>query len=141
MQSSRCMNHHTTNETCTHPKSIKFGGRRRQCVSCRATWSVRAKKRGPKFAKRRISDLEHTFVEKLTIVQQSKRASVSERGLAKRHAASLALLAERPWPHEPPAGSLILVMDAIWFKKDDERYTVYLMGLRAVGEDKLHFLR
>lgn len=32
-------------------------------------------------------------------------------------------------------------MDAIWFRKDDERHTVYLMGLRAVGEDTLCFLR
>lgn len=32
-------------------------------------------------------------------------------------------------------------MDAIWFRKDDERHTVYLMGLRAVGEDTLYFLR
>lgn len=135
------MNHHTMNEACTHPKSIKFGGRRRQCVSCRVTWSVRAKKRGPKFGKRRIANLECTFIEKLTIAQQTKRSSVSKRGLAKRHAASLAMLADCPWPHEPPAGPLILVMDAIWFRKDDERRTVYLVGLRAVDEYTLHFLR
>lgn len=135
------MNHHTTNEACTHPKSIKFGARRRQCVSCRATWTVKPKKRGPKPVKRRVASLEKTFVEKLTLVQQARRCTVSSDAFSKRHAASLAFLAEQPWPHEPPAGSLILVMDAIWFKKDDERYTVYLLGLRAVDEDTLHFLR
>lgn len=135
------MNHHTTNEACTHPKSIKFGARRRQCSSCRATWTVRPKKRGPKSVKRRLVSLEKTFVEKLTLVQQARRSTVSSDALAKRHAASLVALIDRPWPHEPPAGSLILVMDAIWFKKDEERYTVYLTGLRAVGEDPLHFLR
>jgi hypothetical protein len=66
---------------------------------------------------------------------------MSSDALSKRHAASLAVLADRPWPHEPPAGPLILVMDAIWFKKDGERHTAYLMGLRSVGGDTLHFLR
>jgi hypothetical protein len=135
------MNHHTKNEACTHPKSIKFGKRRRQCIFCRAIWTVRAKKRGPKCGKRRILNLTKTFVEKFTLVQQARRSRLSAGALSKRHAQSLAVLAERPWPHEPPAGSLILVMDAVWFKKDDERYTVYLLGLRAVSEDRLHFLR
>jgi hypothetical protein len=66
---------------------------------------------------------------------------VSVDALSKRHASSLALLEKRDWPHQIPEGSLILVMDAIWFKKDEERFTVYLMGLRAVDEDTLYFLR
>lgn len=50
-------------------------------------------------------------------------------------------LCERPWPHIIPRGRLILVMDAMWFRKDDELNTVYLLGLRRVEEDDLHFLR
>lgn len=44
-------------------------------------------------------------------------------------------------PHLIPRGRLILVMDAMWFRKDDELNTVYLLGLRAVNRDELHFLR
>lgn len=135
------MKHDTMNEACKHTKSIKYGERRRQCVSCHATWRVRPKKRGPKPGKRRVSDLERTFIEKLTIAQQSKRASVNERGLAKRHAKSLALLAKRSWPHEPPSGMLVLVIDAMWFDTTLGKQTVYLMGLRSVMDDELHFLR
>lgn len=40
-----------------------------------------------------------------------------------------------------PCGPLILVMDAIWFRKDDELNTVYLLGLRAINGEDLHFLR
>lgn len=61
--------------------------------------------------------------------------------LAKRHARSLASLCERPWPHAAPRGRLILVMDAIWFRKDDELNTAYILGLRAVKGDELTFLR
>jgi hypothetical protein len=32
-------------------------------------------------------------------------------------------------------------MDAMWFRKDDDLNTVYLLGLRAVEGDDLHFLR
>lgn len=135
------MKHHTTNATCRHAQFIKYGGRRRQCVSCRATWTVRAKKRGPKTAKKRIVDLERTFIDRLTIAQQSRRSTVSANGLAKRHAQSLASLCDRPWPHPIPGGQLILVMDAIWFRQGRTKHTVYLFGLRKVEEDTLHFLR
>lgn len=135
------MNYDTMNEACQHSKSIRYGGRRRQCVSCRATWTVRAKRRGPKVIKRRISDLQKTFVDHLTIAQQAKHSSLSKRGLAKRRAKSLAVLYERPWPHAIPQGKLILVMDAIWFGQNKNRHTVYLLGFRKVKDNTLHFLR
>lgn len=135
------MQHDTTNSPCFHRRSKRNGGRRRKCLECGKTWTQRPRKRGPKPAKRRVAVLEKTFIDKFTLVQQAKRRSVSTDALAKRHAATLALLASRPWPHEPPAGSLILVMDAIWFTLDEERFTVYLTGLRAVHGDELHFLR
>lgn len=131
----------TMNEACKHTKSIKYGSRRRQCVSCRVTWRARAKKRGPKATKKRLTDLQRTFVEKLTLVQQSRRSGVSSDALSKRHAQTLVLLAERPWPHESPTGSLILVMDAMWFETVQGQQTFYLIGLRAVDDDELVFLR
>lgn len=135
------MQHNTTNETCKHTKSIKYGGRRRQCVSCHATWRIRLKKRGPKAAKRRLSNLTKTFVDKLTLVQQSRRSDTTSDALSKRHASTLSTLEGRPWPHAIPEGLLILVMDAMWFETVGKRQTVYLMGLRAVDDDRLHFLR
>ena len=135
------MKHHTTNGACRHAQFIKYGGRRRQCVACRTTWTVRAKKRGPKPVKRRTANLERTFVEQFTIAQQSRRARISSNSLAKRHARSLAHLCARPWPHPIPRGQLILLMDAIWFRQGDALNTVYLVGLRAMKQDELHFLR
>lgn len=125
---------------CSHRSFKHNGGRRRLCLACGISWSVRTKKRGVKPLKRRVALLAKTFVEKLTIVQQARRGTISSDAISKRHAASLAFLAKQPW-HQSPEGSLILVMDAIWFRKDNERHTVYLMGLRAIGENTLHFLR
>ncbi len=135
------MQNNTTNSHCSHRHSISHGGRRRKCLRCGVTWTPRSKKRGRKSLKRRVTHLEKTFVEKLTVVQQARRGSISSDALSKRHAALLDVLVGRSWPYEPPECPLILVMDALWFKKDDERYTVYLLGLRPVGEDTLHFLR
>lgn len=134
------MKYDTVNGACTHPKWIKFGGRRRQCVTCKKTWTVRVKKRGVKPRKHRVTNLEKTFVGKLTLVQQSRQAQVSANGLAKRHALSLVSLCERPWPHELPDGKLLLVMDAMWFTIDEKQYTLYLTGFRRVNDDTLHFL-
>jgi len=135
------MTENTAKPSCSHRRFKLNGGRRKKCLDCGATWTTRPKKRGRKPEKKRISALAKTFVDKLTIVQQANRSPASVGALAKRHAKSLALLAERPWPHQTPDGSLIIVIDAIWFRRDEERHTVYLMGLRAVSEDTLHFLR
>ncbi len=135
------MKHDTTNEACKHTKSIKYGGRRRQCVLCRATWRVRSKRRGPKAMRCRVAALKKTFVQKLTLAQQAARGASSVGAFTKRHAASLAVLSDRPWPHKAPSGTLILVMDAMWFRKNQGMYTVYLFGLRSVHRDDLHFLR
>ena len=133
------MNHDTMNSACKHSKSIKFGGRRRQCTSCKKTWTVRARKRGVKPKKNRVANLQKTFIEKFTLVQQSRRVSVSANGFSKRHAHTLATLCNKPWPHLFPQGNLILVMDAMWFTLDEEEHTVYLTGFRNVHEDTLHF--
>lgn len=134
------MEYDTVNGACTHPKSIRFGGRRRQCISCKRTWTIRARKRGAKPRKHRVTDLTKTFVESLTLVQQSRRTSVGVKGLAKRHAHALTVLAAKAWPHTIPDGDLILVMDAVWFTFKGEQHIVYFLGLRKIEDVVLHFL-
>lgn len=135
------MKQYTTNIACKHVKSIHFGGRRRQCVVCHATWRIRSKKRGPKRIKRRTTNLQRTFVDGLTIIQQARRSSLNERSLAKRRANDLESLCGQSWPHSIPQGHLILVIDAMWFGEDEKRNTVYFVGLRKVDGDELCFLR
>lgn len=135
------MQDNTTKTSCSHRQFKHIGGRRRKCLVCGKTWSIRAKKRGRKPLKHRVSGLAKTFVDKLTLVQQSRRSDTTSDALAKRHASTLSILVGRPWPHAIPEGLLILVMDAMWFETVEERQTVYLMGLRAVDDDRLHFLR
>lgn len=101
---------------------------------------MRTKKRGVKPRKHRVKNLKKTFVEKLTLVQQARRASVCANAFSKQHARTLKHLCQKPWPHSVPSGRLILVMDAIWFTLNEEPYTVYLIGLRPVEGDTLHFL-
>lgn len=126
------MNHDTANSACKHTKSIKFGGRRRQCISCKKTWSVRARKRGAKPRKNRVKSLEKTFVEKLTLVQQARRAHKSANAFSKQHAQTLTGLCEKPWPHTVPEGSLVLVMDGIWFTLNESR-------TRSTSQDFVRF--
>lgn len=135
------MQYNTAKPPCFHHRSKRNGGRRRKCLDCGTTWTTRPKKRGRKPGKKRVVALTKTFVEKLTLVQQSRRSGTSADALSKRHAKSLALLAERPWPHDVPSGALILVIDAMWFETIDGKQTVYLLGLRSVDDDELHFLR
>jgi hypothetical protein len=135
------MQDNTTKTLCSHHRFKRIGGRRKRCLDCGKSWSVRARKRGRKPTKRRVSGLAKTFVDKLTLVQQSRRSGMTSDVLSKRHAQTLEILCDRPWPHTAPEGPLILVMDAMWFDTVLGKQTVYLLGLRAVHDNRLHFLR
>lgn len=135
------MKHYTTKTACSHLKNISHGKRRRLCLTCGKTWTVRQKKRGRKPRKKRIKNLARTFMEKLTLVQQAKRSGVSVNQISKQQILVLEQLNRRPWPHQVPKGKIILVIDALWFETCQGHQTIYLLGIKSVLDDKLIFLR
>ena len=135
------MPHDTTNSDCRHRTVHGHGPRRRRCVNCGKTWTIRAKRRGRKPRKHRTALVRRTFTHQQTL---TARAAVAKKGMdawRKRHAAALCILTDRPWPHTPPRGALILVLDALWHTVDGDAWTTYVLGLRAVDGADLVFLR
>ncbi|MDZ4295801.1 MAG: hypothetical protein U1A16_00335 [Patescibacteria group bacterium] len=61
--------------------------------------------------------------------------------MSQRYAATLTSLNRMPWPARIPSGSLLLIIDALWFKFHEKRWTAYLMAVRSANGDDAVFLR
>lgn len=135
------MPHDTANSDCRHTRVHGHGPRRRYCADCGDTWTVRAKRRGPKPRKHRTTIIERTFTERKTLTERAANSNVGVDAWRKRHGIALRMFLDRPWPHRTPRGDLILVLDALWHMVDGNPWTTYLLGLRTVTGEDLIFLR
>lgn len=135
------MPHDTANSDCRHARVHGHGPRRRRCADCGNTWTVRAKRRGPKPRKYRTATVERTFTKRKTLTERAAASDVGTDAWRKRHGIALRAFLSRPWPHRPSHGTLILVLDALWHMVDGKPWTTYLCGLRAVDGERLVFLR
>lgn len=82
-----------------------------------------------------------TFTRSCILTDRAIAAGVGARAFQQHHAAALRVLVARSWPHRPPRGTLILVLDALWHTIDGEEWTTYLLGLRAIDGEEIVFLR
>ena len=123
---------------CCQAKIYKFGGKRKQCSLCEKTWSVRQKKRGRK-AKRINQDLLNKVLCKGQKVAHlaGRKGSVSSSALSQRLKKAMSA---KTRTNKYPIGWLILIADALWFKLDGERWTVYLLALRSTTGGLAYFL-
>lgn len=126
---------------CAHRRTECHGGRRRHCVGCGATWTVRPRRRGPKPRPKRTESLERTFRDKLTLTQVARLRGRSITSVKTRQCGALEVALRQPWPVRIPSGQLILVSDGLWFTIGGERWVVYLCALRSVRGDRAVFLR
>jgi len=128
------MNKKHEKSACCRAKIIKYGRRRRQCVSCRKTWRVWKCARGRK--KKRVNhNLVKAFLNRETIAisKRAEKRGQSESTLqdALRKSRDAFLLHE---PYAPiPRGDLIMVADAVIELIKGRWVTTYLMLLRSVS--------
>jgi hypothetical protein len=125
---------HTKSPCCGAPVR-RFGERRRDCALCRRTWRVHLKKRGRK-KKRTRPDIISRYLKKRL---PPLRVIAAQRGCSKdavqtelhRSLKRYVKKHHSDW-QELVAGhkSLIAVADAIWYRIQGERYTIYVILLR-----------
>lgn len=84
--------------------------------------------------------LHRTFVEGLTLTQQSRRSKVSLATLSARHTKLLNTAMRRPPSIHYPRGSLLLMIDGLWFSFKRQRWTLYCLALRAVKGSRARIL-
>jgi hypothetical protein len=119
----------------------RYGQRRRQCVQCKRTWTVRLRKRGRPSRRTPPSLLRRVLVEGFTL----RQLAVRRRGAALpayryRFRQALRRFVARPSPQTLPPGSLVLLADGLWFEFGGQPWVLYLTALKACHEAQAVFL-
>ena len=117
---------------CCYGRIHRFGHRRRQCSSCKKTWSIRLKKRGRPKIRIQSNVLKQIFLEKYTLSHLAKRRSgVGLVNFRHRFRQTLRRFVARPSSQKLPSGPLILLADGVFFCFQKRPWVLYLMALKS----------
>jgi hypothetical protein len=126
---------------CCAARVRRFGPRRRQCVECGRTWTVRPKKRGRPVHRSSAALLHRVLVKGYTVGQLfSHRTAVALPAYRYRFRQALQRWVSRPSPQKIPPGPLVLLTDGLWFEFDAMRWVLYLVALKPCRGHQATFL-
>lgn len=126
---------------CCHVRVIRYGKRRRQCVRCKQTWSIRKKKRGKKRLRENYSLITSTIGESLPAkAAWRRRTTISLPGLRKRMRHAIAAIAAQPRRDHFRHRSYALIMDGLKFTFNGKLWTLYVMAAKPVSKNFAIFL-
>ena len=131
---------HAKSPCCQSP-IYRFGQRRRQCSSCKKTWSIRIKKRGRPIACIPSNVLNQIFLEKYTLghlIQRRSRLKLS--AFRHRFRQALRRFVAGPSHQKIPSGPLILLADGLWFHFHKKPWILYLVALKSCSGKTAVFL-
>src|SRR5262245_25651402 len=119
---------------CCGARVRRFGPRRRQCVICGRTWTVRPRKRGRPRHRMELAALRRVLLEGLTLGQvYSKHTRVALPAYRYRFRQALKHWVARPRDLTELRGPLVLLADGLWFEFDGIPWVLYLMALKPCG--------
>jgi Transposase, Mutator family len=118
---------------CCGAKTIRFGGRRRQCSVCNKTWSVRSAKRGPKQRRMKCDYLNKIFNHGFKVKQLSLNSKLSVDVIYKIFANNLNVVVEQKRIVRVKGSKLILVVDAEWHYFKKKLWTLYFLAIKSTG--------
>lgn len=126
--------------SCCGASVRRFGWRRRQCIHCKRTWSIRQKKRGPK-RKRTTQDLLlRILCDGHTLSQEARHfPQIGRSGIARRFAEELSRMCKAP-PPPIPTGPYVLIVDGVYFKFKQKEWVLYLMAVKPTHSHRMYFL-
>ena len=130
---------HEKSECCS-AKIIRFGGKRRQCISCKKTWRVHPAKRGRKPLRRQCAYLKKVFNHGLRVSQLALHSGLTIDAIYKRFANSLDSIVSQKRIIRVHGEKLILVIDAEWQYFRKELWTLYFLAIKTVGSQQVTIL-
>jgi len=131
---------HAKSPCCAAPVR-HFGPRRRQCVQCHRTWTVRPRKRGRRSHRTAALVLKRVLVDGFSVGQlHTKRQGVRLPAYRYRFRQALCRYVARPSPQQIARGSLVLLADGLWFEFDGIPWVLYLTALKPCRGNYATFL-
>lgn len=127
---------------CCQGKIYRFGQRRRQCSVCGKTWTVWKRKPGRKCSRPDSNLLKKIFVEKqhLSRLLLVKKKRISVSGASRRLSKAMLAVADEKSQGHFTGRQYILIIDALWYRFQRQRWTLYLMAVRTVRGKRARFL-
>lgn len=126
---------------CCAARVRRFGPRRRQCVRCLHTWTVRPKKRGRPAHRTAGTVLQRVLLQGCTLGQLfSRRTGVALPAYRYRFRQALRRFVERSSPQKIPRGPLVLLADGLWFEFEGIPWVLYLTALKPCRSNQATFL-
>jgi len=125
---------------CCRACVIRYGGKRRQCVSCRRTWTVRPKRRGRKRFRAHVNLIERYFSGSISSIRSFAKRNHWDRDRAqqtiKRSLVRYVAKHKNDWFASIPInGKLVAIADAIWHHIGGEKITIFIILLRPVDNN------
>lgn len=139
------MAHQHLKSACCRARVIHYGGKRRQCVSCKRTWTVRPKRRGRKGFRASRAFAPRYFSGDIPTLRVLERRLGCGRGRMQRvmRKSLIAYITkhENKWNGTLPRhGKLVAIADAIWYFVDGKKLTIYLIFLRPTDTNEATIL-
>ena len=126
---------------CCAARVRRFGPRRRQCVQCHRTWTIRPKKRGRPLHRISAALLRQVLIKGYTLGQLfSRRTAVALPAYRYRFRQGLHRWVARPSPQKIPRGALVLLTDGLWFEFEGIPWVLYLAALKPCRGHQATFL-
>jgi hypothetical protein len=126
---------------CCGARIRGFGPRRRQCVQCLRTWTIRPQKRGRPPHRIDKSLLRKVLVDGFTLDQlHTGRSKVDLPAFRHRFRQALRSLVNGPSTQKIPQGPLALLVDGLWFQFEKKPWILYLMAVKACCGTHIVFL-
>lgn len=126
---------------CCAARIRRFGPRRRQCLLCKRTWTVRPKRRGRPRHRIPVTLLNEALLNKYTLRQLAqRRARVALPTFRYRFRQALHRFVTRPSPKQIPRGPLVLLADGLWFQFEGKPWVLYLTALKPCAGKSAFFL-
>ncbi len=126
---------------CCRQPVVRFGQRRRQCIHCKKTWSIRPKKRGRPSKPAPQSTLRDVLLNGYSPRHLAlRRPDIKLPAFRKRFRHALRRFTGGPNTTALPEGSLILLMDGVWFRFAGKPWVLYLIALRSCHAQTAVFL-
>lgn len=126
---------------CCSSRIRRYGGRRRQCLACKKTWTIRPRRRGRRRKRLPPETLLKVLKHGYSLTHFARRRPHRVASTFRHHFRRLLWsYVSRPRKVVLPSGPLILLLDGLWFRFGNNPWVLYQVGLKPCAGKAVVFL-
>jgi len=129
------------NSPCCGARIRRYGGKRRQCLNCKKTWSIRPLRRGRRRKRLPNETLLKVIKQGYPLKHFARRRPHLKHITFRHHFRNLLRsFVARPRKIVLPPGPLVILLDGLWFQFGGSPWVLYQMALKPCAGATAIFL-